>query len=415
MRPPSRPGVIYCRVSTQEQQAKGFSIPAQLQNAREYAFRNNIRIIKEFEEAESAAKEGRPVFRELLRFVAKSKKPLAIIVDAVDRLTRNTQDLARADKLVEAGHEFHSIRDGQVVNLQSPPLVRYLFHLQGIGATLFSSNLRHEALKGMRQKRRSGGWTHRAPIGLLNAVDESGRKILILDPERAPLVARMAARYLEEGETQARVTQFAEGIGLRSREGKVLSSTQVANLLRHPVLAGFIPMGTWIGSRCQGDEEAELIPGQHPPVISPELWFRIQAKLDSRVRRTRDTRPKHAYAGLLKCAHCEGAITPQRIRRKKRDHTYYQCWRAMPPRRECPGKRVKEESVTEAFASLFAKIEVDRELVECLRDGLIVAEAEARRIERDERRRLERELKSLPGRAKTAYSDRLLGRISGSE
>ena len=46
--------VIYARVSSEEQKKEGFSIPAQLDLLHDFARKNNIEIVKEFEEAEAS-------------------------------------------------------------------------------------------------------------------------------------------------------------------------------------------------------------------------------------------------------------------------------------------------------------------------------------------------------------------------
>ena len=46
--------VIYARVSSEEQKKEGFSIPAQLDLLRAFALKNNIEVVKEFEEAEAS-------------------------------------------------------------------------------------------------------------------------------------------------------------------------------------------------------------------------------------------------------------------------------------------------------------------------------------------------------------------------
>ena len=51
--------VSYTRVSSTEQEKEGFSIPAQQDLLRDFAQKNNIEIVKEFAEAETAKDIGR--------------------------------------------------------------------------------------------------------------------------------------------------------------------------------------------------------------------------------------------------------------------------------------------------------------------------------------------------------------------
>jgi DNA invertase Pin-like site-specific DNA recombinase len=61
--------VIYARVSSKEQEQEGYSIPAQLRFLREYAIKNDFRVVLEFVEVESAKVAGRKKFREMLNFL----------------------------------------------------------------------------------------------------------------------------------------------------------------------------------------------------------------------------------------------------------------------------------------------------------------------------------------------------------
>ena len=61
--------VLYARVSSKDQEREGFSIPAQLKYLREYAQRNQIEIVQQFVDVETAKTAGRKQFSEMLRFI----------------------------------------------------------------------------------------------------------------------------------------------------------------------------------------------------------------------------------------------------------------------------------------------------------------------------------------------------------
>ena len=94
--------VILARVSTREQE-EGFSTDAQMQRLREDAQLKNLCIIKEFSLTESASKDKRENFERILDFVTSQNEPIAILVDTVDRITRNFKDAVKLDDLRKAG------------------------------------------------------------------------------------------------------------------------------------------------------------------------------------------------------------------------------------------------------------------------------------------------------------------------
>lgn len=57
--------VIYARVSSKEQEKECYSIPAQAELLKEYASKNNITIVQEYTDSETAKQAGRTNFNEM--------------------------------------------------------------------------------------------------------------------------------------------------------------------------------------------------------------------------------------------------------------------------------------------------------------------------------------------------------------
>jgi len=79
--------VIYARVSSREQEKEGYSIPAQLKLLNDYAEKRSLKIAKEFTDNETAKKEGRTNFTEMLAYLKKNKDIRIILVEKTDRLS----------------------------------------------------------------------------------------------------------------------------------------------------------------------------------------------------------------------------------------------------------------------------------------------------------------------------------------
>src|SRR5690242_21128773 len=73
--------VIYARVSSKEQEREGFSIPAQLKLLREYAFRNDLRLVKEFVDVETAKTSGRQNFDQMVKFFGLNRECRIVLVE----------------------------------------------------------------------------------------------------------------------------------------------------------------------------------------------------------------------------------------------------------------------------------------------------------------------------------------------
>src|SRR5437868_2705487 len=81
--------VLYARVSSKEQAEEGFSIPAQRHLLRTYAEREHLQIVIEFSDDETAKAAGRTGFGHMLTFFCEHPDVRHLIVEKVDRLTRN--------------------------------------------------------------------------------------------------------------------------------------------------------------------------------------------------------------------------------------------------------------------------------------------------------------------------------------
>jgi site-specific DNA recombinase len=66
--------VIFCRVSSKEQEETGYSLPAQEKLLRSYSDKNNFKVVKTFSISESASgKSQRQTFQNMLRYVQKKE------------------------------------------------------------------------------------------------------------------------------------------------------------------------------------------------------------------------------------------------------------------------------------------------------------------------------------------------------
>ena len=94
-----RKSILYVRVSSKEQKQEGYSIPAQKKLLREYAKANSFKIVKEFEDDETAKSAGRTGFGQMVEFVKNNKEVSTILVEKTDRLYRNFKDYVIIDDL----------------------------------------------------------------------------------------------------------------------------------------------------------------------------------------------------------------------------------------------------------------------------------------------------------------------------
>ncbi len=97
--------VLYARVSSEEQEKEGYSIPSQQKLLRGYADASNFSVVREFVDVETAKRAGRTGFGEMLAFLKRSPPCRTILVEKTDRLYRNLKDYVTLDESESLSHK----------------------------------------------------------------------------------------------------------------------------------------------------------------------------------------------------------------------------------------------------------------------------------------------------------------------
>ena len=389
----ARPCVVYARVSTVEQREEGYSLDAQMALLRDYALKKGFNISGEFLDAESGAKAGRNEFGHLVEAVRELGKDCAIVCEKTDRLYRNFSDMVKVDEL---GVELHFVKENIVVGPDSRSNDKFIHSIKVCLAKHFSDNLREEVKKGMTEKAKQGIFPSMAPVGYVNTVD-GHRKVIKPDPELAPMVRRVFEAYAAKEVSLDGATALAKSLGIRTRTGKVYARSSIARMLENPVYMGIV---RWSG---------EDYPGIHEPIISAELYQRVQVVMHGRTTNAGFTTTySFPYRGLMTCAHCGCNITAEI---KKGKYVYYRCTGMRD--RKCPGMQVvREEVLTEQFASLLEGLVLSEENLESLKIALKESLADEAEMRRANMERIASESASIRAKLERMYMDRIEDKVS---
>src|SRR3989344_1796474 len=97
---------IYARKSTDVEDKQMRSIEDQIIELREFAEKENLSIVEEFIEKQSAKIPGRPVFNSMIEIIEKGDVS-GILAWNPDRLARNSVDGGRIIYLIDTGKIMH--------------------------------------------------------------------------------------------------------------------------------------------------------------------------------------------------------------------------------------------------------------------------------------------------------------------
>ena len=300
---------LYARKSTEDDDKQVMSIPAQLVELREFASRENLEIIEEFQESKSAKSPGREVFGKMMMRIEKMGN-VGILAWHPDRLARNS---------IDGGRIIYAVDTSKIVSLRFPtfwfePTPQGLFMLQvAFGQSkYYSDNLKQNVERGMRQKLRRGEWLTKAPFGYVN--NPVTRNI---EPNavKSKIIVRAYGEYLKGSHTLESLSQFLADHGVAQKSGTPLGKASVKRILTNRAYLGFTK------------HRGEFFPGSFAPILSPTLFEAVQKRLEERAN------PRHSkishnfpFTGLFRCGECDSMITAQWSTGKLGGrYRYYRC------------------------------------------------------------------------------------------
>lgn len=312
----------YIRVSTAKQEEQSASLGEQQSAIQRYADKQGLAIVEWFQEVETAAKRGRPIFTRMVKLL-RAGKAEGLIMHKIDRSTRNYHDWAEISDLADRGISVHYANE----NLELASRGRRLMaDIQAVFATDYIRNLREEIQKGINGRLREGLMPWHAPLGYLN--NGKGKKKTIC-PVDGPLVRCLFELYASGRHTLHTLADEAYRLGLRNQRGGRLTFSSLGALLNNPFYIGLI----------NHKKEGAVYKGVHDPLITKSLFDQVQNRLR---RRTQQRIKKHVftYRRLFRCATCGRSLVGER----QKGHVYYRC-----QTKTCPTTCVREEAIEQAI------------------------------------------------------------------
>jgi len=313
----------YIRVST-ARQGEGVSLQQQREAITRHAQRHSLEITRWFEEQETAAKRGRPVFGKMLRELREGRVR-GVIIHKIDRSARNLKDWADLGELIDQGIDVHFANESLDLNSRGG---RLSADIQAVVASDYIRNLREETKKGFYGRLKQGLLPMPAPVGYLNV---GSGKVKEPDPKMAPFIKHVFELYSTGRFSFPQLLPEAERLGLRGRSGKPVTMNGLSKLLNNRFYMGLIHIG----------KTGESFQGAHEPLISKALFDRVQDILHGKTN-TRIQRHDFLFRRRLACKSCSYTL----IGETHKSFVYYRCQVS-----RCPTTAIREEAAEQAIIS----------------------------------------------------------------
>ena len=296
----------------------------------------------------------------MVAFLKASLRIRIILVEKTDRLYRNLKDWVMLDEL---DVEIHLVKEGAVLSRDSRSSEKFMHGIKVLMAKNYIDNLSEETRKGMLEKAEQGIWPSAAPLGYRNVAGANGKRVIEPDPDVVPQIMKLFEWYAAGGMALRDLVKKAREAGFSYRKsGQSVPTSTVHKILRNRLYMGEF---VWNGRVYQGS---------HQPLVTRELWERVQDILDGR-NASKHRRVKHdfAFSGLIACGHCGCSVVGEI---KKQRYVYSHC---TGYKGKCHEPYVREEVREEKFGALLGRLTFDDEVLDWVRDALHESHADERR------------------------------------
>src|SRR3989339_1675631 len=306
---------LYARKSTDDEERQLLSIPAQIDELREFAQKENLNVIDTFIESKTAKVPGRDIFDQMLLRI-EAGEAQGILAWHPDRLARNAVDAGRVVYLLD--RDILTDLKFPTFWFQNTPQGLFMLSIAFGQSKYYVDSLSENTKRGLRQKVRRGECVGLAPLGYLN--DRLNKKAII-DPKVAPIIKELFEFYSKGNSTFESLSLFLESKGVISRGDIPIHKSRITFILSNPFYCGFFRFNK------------EIYQGIHQPLITKKLFDEVQAVIKRKTHIYPQKSLDFPFTGLIKCGECGMMVTAEHhIRRYETvnhtvDFIYYRCTR----------------------------------------------------------------------------------------
>lgn len=384
--------ILIARVSTEEQKEAGNSLPAQVARLEKYCQLKNLKILKTFSFDESAYTDQREDFDKILEFLTTLKEKIALCVDKVDRLSRNIFDKRISllyEKALKDEIELHFVSDNQIITSQISAVEKFHFGINLGLAKYFSDAISDNIKRANEQKLRKGELPGRAPFGYKNIINSDGKKDIVMN-DYDSLIVKKAFELYATGTFSLDTLRKK----IKDDHGINWSHGFIDIILKTHFYYGLM------------ERNKKLYQHKYPPIITKELFDQVQqVKAKFNKKPVKFAGIPFIYRGLLRCAKCDLAITPER----HKGHVYYHCT-------QYNGKHnaawLREEEITRQIGDVFQRLQLPEEIAIEIADTLNEMQEKEIDFQNKQSAELSKEQKNLTKMLENLYLDKLKGSIT---
>jgi site-specific DNA recombinase len=303
----------------------------------------------------------RPALKQLLADI-EAGKVNCVVVYKVDRLSRSLMDFARMLEVFER-HQVAFVSVTQQFNTTNSMgrlMLNVLLSFAQFEREIISERTRDK----IAAARRKGKWSGGMPL-LGYDIEPQGGKLRINEVE-ANRVRAIYDLYLDRESIMATIAELDNrgwnNKSWNTKKGMLRGGSPFTKATLFRLLTNV----TYIGKLAYKDEINE---GEHDPIVTPDVWQRVQSLL-RRNGRTGGVDARNKFGallkGILRCSCCDCSMTPTHTTKSgAKRYRYYVCMKAQKRgRRICESRSVPAAEIEKFVVEKIRQVVENERLVD---------------------------------------------------
>ena len=375
------------------------ALPGQILRLKKYA--DQLGLDGElFSFDETAYKEDRRRFREIVDKIARYKGKRIAVFDKIDRFTRDaSSDIVRImkEKVKEGNLELHFPSDGLIFHQNSPACDKTRLGMGMVFGEYYSAATSDNVKRSIDLKISNGEYPEKAPLGYCN-VTIDGKKEIIIDKMREPFI-RKAFELRLSGMSVGDIAEEMRKLGLTSNmpNPKPVCKAAIAKLFTSKFYYGIATI------------KSKEYQHKYERYITKDMYDEIQriSNANYSAKFHKKTRYEFAFRGILKCGVCGCSMSSY----TKKGRVYMRCSNA---KGKCPNNATEADAIKQLEPAL-TSISIGEGLAKRICDEMNRDQMRAKELRETQKKALRDRYETLERRKDILYEDRLDGRITVDE
>ncbi len=324
--------VIYCRVSTEEQAEEGYSLQAQIDQAKEYCKRTDKQFVKAYSDKGISGKstKDRLALNDLLEDCSKDIFD-EVVVWKTSRLARNVLDLSQiVDTFQRCSVAFRSLSEPYET---STPQGKLMMNMLASFAEFERTTIIENLKMGMNARARQGYKNGGRMLGYKSKGSGKDSELVIVEDEAK--IVRIIFDMYSNGKGYKAISNYLNHQDYKTVKGNPFSTYAVKDILENPTYIGKIRFNRFVDyshKRRKGkNEDHILVDGRHEPIIDQLTWDRVRLiQKNKGGKRDTKSRGKFPLTGILRCPVCGAGMVSANSGHTRKDgtrirHRFYVC------------------------------------------------------------------------------------------